>query len=1491
MSTSEIKYKLGMDVGNVPSASAQAARSIEGIGKAGQVSAAQTAAAMRTLPAQFTDIATQLQGGANPLTVLLQQGGQIKDSFGGVGPAARALVGSITPAGVAIAGVAATVGVMVTAWAKGNEEIVAFENAMRLTGNAAGFTKASYDSLVDSLADVASVTKGTAREAALAVASSGLFNATTATDAARGITLFAKAMGTDAVKAFQTYEQIQQDASGTALKLNERFHFLTPEVYALVTALEQQGSKSEAAAVVMRSFNEVMLDAQPRLTALGEVTHSVTGFFDDMFESMKRGLATTETTAEALDRVRSRIAQMRTDDPFKGSIKDKVNYFFYGEEYLSGQMMGAKADEQAMADEQARLADRAKRAQENARKIEADRYLAGVRRKSDPRYRLNAAMDEFNRNAANASTPLSGIERAAMEHQIRMENMDRSALASYEASLSLRVASEKAASTLRMSVVEDEEGRLSAARSAGLIGVEEYERRKVEIQRKRLGERAQLIEQEIALEARRRPADEAGRLNQQGKLVGLRADLASVRAESERVQAAGVADAAARSLEAARQSAKDFVQVGIRTEAMIEQLAMQSATGMAMLITDPIARAKAEAEVTVQALLRTTERMRTEIQNQIDLANGSALQAGERGDTDTQLQMQARAASMQSLLQQLQTRTEEAAAGIRSKAIGGAINEQLKTDIGQDLAAGFDKASQSLGVFVQGFGKMVDEQERYNKIKRAEGASAEQLAKNEMLHTRAQLSGYASLAGAARGFMSEKTAGYKALMSAEQALRALELASATQRITSKLAEGQAVAAVGVANQAAGDPYTALPRMATMAAAMAALGFAVTGGFGGGGGGFAETNSGTGTVLGDGGAKSDSLVKGIEALRDVDTLTMRYSAQMLASLQSIESNIGGLASLVVQSGAIGSAAGGVQTGFKRDAIGNGISMAYDVMSSVIKTVPVFGDVMAGINTAIGNLVSNLFGTKTSIQGQGISAGAQSLTSILANGFNAQYYTDIEEKSKFLGITTSTSRRTQYTEADAQLERQIGSVFAGFASAVREAAGPLGVSLGDVKTRIESFVVQLGRIDLKGLSGTQIQERLTSVFGAQGDLIASAVLGGFESFQKVGEGYLTTIARTASSVEIASAALRRLGITSIGLADVQNKQGDVAAELVRQSIMAKEGVSSLTQMLATLGGSASDIAGTYTSLVDVRTSLKLMGLSASAVSRDLIDGAGGLQSLTDSLAAYATGFTSRSQQVDAQAQRVALQFERLGLSMPKSATEFVSLVKGIDTSTEAGRLLLGSVLSLSGGFADLMDAIKSTGGGIAEEIERIKGLSATGAALSLSEQQALFAIKSAQARAGDQIAIDDLPKISQALLQAAEATASSSLQYKLLQGSTLASLQETLAMITDPTKRLGRIPGFATGGFHRGGLRVVGETGAELEATGPARYYSAGQTAALLGEGDAALLSEFKALRAAVESLERGQMDGFAAVATHAKTMATVLLNVTPDGDAVATRPAS
>lgn len=64
-----------------------------------------------------------------------------------------------------------------------------------------------------------------------------------------------------------------------------------------------------------------------------------------------------------------------------------------------------------------------------------------------------------------------------------------------------------------------------------------------------------------------------------------------------------------------------------------------------------------------------------------------------------------------------------------------------------------------------------------------------------------------------------------------------------------------------------------------------------------------------------------------------------------------------------------------------------------------------------------------------------------------------------------------------------------------------------------------------------------------------------------------------------------------------------------------------------------------------------------------------------------------------------------------------------------------------------------------------------------------------------------------------------------------------------------EKLRQVYGFASGGYHTGGLRLVGENGPELEVTGPSRIYSAEQTRDLLrGSGNDELIAELRALRA-------------------------------------------
>lgn len=94
------------------------------------------------------------------------------------------------------------------------------------------------------------------------------------------------------------------------------------------------------------------------------------------------------------------------------------------------------------------------------------------------------------------------------------------------------------------------------------------------------------------------------------------------------------------------------------------------------------------------------------------------------------------------------------------------------------------------------------------------------------------------------------------------------------------------------------------------------------------------------------------------------------------------------------------------------------------------------------------------------------------------------------------------------------------------------------------------------------------------------------------------------------------------------------------------------------------------------------------------------------------------------------------------------------------------------------------------------------------------------------------------------------------------------------------RAAGIPGYASGGHHTGGLRIVGERGPELEATGPARIWSADQTRKLFA-GDGDLLTELQALRREVAALRAES----AATARHTHATSRTLERVTRGGRAM------
>ncbi|PBJ02114.1 phage tail tape measure protein [Pseudomonas sp. ACN5] len=217
--------------------------------------AKQTAAALRGVPAQFTDIAVSLQGGQAPLTVFLQQGGQLKDMFGGAGPAAKALggyiLGLVNPFTVAAAGL----GTLAAVYVDAEKEVSAFNKALFSGSASSGQTADSLGSisknaaaLTGSLAD--------SKAAVTALAASAGLSQIQFKNLAEAASAIGQFTGKSAAEVATALGSMGDNATKSAEKISAQYGLLTSAQYEVIRGLDEQGKRQEALDVLSESLNQ-----------------------------------------------------------------------------------------------------------------------------------------------------------------------------------------------------------------------------------------------------------------------------------------------------------------------------------------------------------------------------------------------------------------------------------------------------------------------------------------------------------------------------------------------------------------------------------------------------------------------------------------------------------------------------------------------------------------------------------------------------------------------------------------------------------------------------------------------------------------------------------------------------------------------------------------------------------------------------------------------------------------------------------------------------------------------------------------------------------------------------------------------------------------------------------------------------------------------------------------------------------------------------------
>lgn len=262
--------------------------SIAGLGTTSRA----TAAAMRTVPAQFTDIVVSLQAGQNPLQVLLQQGGQLKDQFGGIGPAAQALGGYVrglvnpfTLAAAAALGLGA-------AFISGRNESGALQRALIESGGAAGVTADQLAAMSERIGDLSGSTTGGAVAALAQLAATGRVAGDSLERYAKAATALERAGGQTVEKSAEAFAALGREPVAASARLNEATNYLTGAVYRQIKALADQGRTVEAARLAQDAYANAIETRAPQMA-------DSLGLVDRVWKSIAK------STGEALDALKA----------------------------------------------------------------------------------------------------------------------------------------------------------------------------------------------------------------------------------------------------------------------------------------------------------------------------------------------------------------------------------------------------------------------------------------------------------------------------------------------------------------------------------------------------------------------------------------------------------------------------------------------------------------------------------------------------------------------------------------------------------------------------------------------------------------------------------------------------------------------------------------------------------------------------------------------------------------------------------------------------------------------------------------------------------------------------------------------------------------------------------------------------------------------------------------------------------------------------------
>lgn len=392
----------------------------------------------------------------------------------------------------------------------------------------------------------------------------------------------------------------------------------------------------------------------------------------------------------------------------------------------------------------------------------------------------------------------------------------------------------------------------------------------------------------------------------------------------------------------------------------------------------------------------------------------------------------------------------------------------------------------------------------------------------------------------------------------------------------------------------------------------------------------QAAQGTGTVLGDINAKSESIRRAVEGSESGIDQLVGINQGMLQALKNLQSAISGASDRIAR-GRSGVSIGmpGVMSGSDVfDDLTGGVLPLFDETLGLAFD---FFDEATNILTLGLVDLGSLLGGKSKKRDEGIRIVGGYISDLIDETL-VQAYATFRVKKNFLDDYDT---KEKFAQLDDDVGRQFALVFESLYSTIEAGADALGILPETIRDRLKDFEVATQRISLEGLDAAEQQAEIEAYFSKVFDDLTSSAVPFVREFQRAGEGLGETLARVASQV-----------------------------------------------------GLLEEVIGTLT--LDSGMSYYLTPEGSARIADSLANLSGGTEALASNLSGYENNFLSEADQFDLLTRRLGEAMN--GLPLPETREGFVALLQAQNLITTEGQENAATLLRLQDIANDYYDTVE-------------------------------------------------------------------------------------------------------------------------------------------------------------------------------------------------------